>query len=380
MDGSQFLLHCTDLNVTQLKTINTARSLAGAVCTIMVLSILIYTIVRKAFVTVLQRLFIYLVLATVLQEALIAVSFEHQFQYPGQDELCTGYGFIIQWSGVVMFNFALGIMLYLLYLVYAQLRRVPCAHITKSNKVKKTLECIYVVFILTFPLTYLWIPFLHENYGLSGASCWMRALNDNCTNVGLADQLIFAYGAYEGVGAAAILVSISISIVYCKVSNIYPDAKRLIRRTLSLTAFLLAYVVVISIPLAIRLQAGITGSRQHFILWITWAIAIPISHTIFIFGFLFSFYSGNICRCLNTKFNPAKICHCLKKGGLLKAHENAETDHDATIKPSERVSLPSVTYFSIPYTDGFTDASPAEKRPLVHKADTGYSTCSATDS
>ncbi len=317
----------------------------------------------------LQRLFIYLVLATVLQEALIAVSFEHQFQYSGQDELCTAYGFIIQWSGVVMFNFALGIMLYLLCLVCAQLRAVPFTPITKSNKAKKIVEGIYVVFILTFPLTYLWIPFLHNNYGLSGASCWMRALDDNCTNVGLADQLIFAYGAYEGVGAAAILVTILISIVYCKVASIYPDAKRLIRRTLSLTVFLLAYVVVISIPLAIRLQAGIMGSRQHFILWITWAIAIPISHTIFIFGFLFSFYSGTMCRQLNTNFTI--LCNFLKKGKLSKAQENGETDHVATMKPSERVSLPS-------YTDGFTDANQAEKRPLMNKTDTGYSTCSAT--
>ena len=269
--------------------------------------------------------------------------------------------------------------LYLLYLVYAQLRRAPLAKATKSKKAKRIIECIYIVFILTFPLTYLWIPFLHGNYGLSGASCWMRALNENCTNVGLADQLIFAYGAYEGVGAAAILVTIIISIIYCKVANIYRDAKKLIKRTLCLTVFLLAYIVVISIPLAIRLQAGITGSRQHFTLWITWAIAIPISHTIFIFGFLFSFYSGTMCRCLNTKFKPAKLCNCLKKGRLLKAQENGETDQNVTIKPSERVSQPSETYFSIPYTNGFTDASQAEKRPIVYKTDTGYSTCSTTD-
>ena len=116
-----------------------------------------------------------------------------------------------------MFNFALGIMLYLLYLVYAQVRREPFARLTKSNRAKKIIECIYVLFILIFPLTYLWIPFLHDNYGLSGASCWMRALDDNCTNVGLADQLIFAYGAYEGVGLAAICVTLTISIVYCRV-------------------------------------------------------------------------------------------------------------------------------------------------------------------
>ncbi len=234
------------------------------------------------------------------------------------------------------------------------------------------------MFILLFPLTYLWIPFLHDNYGLSGASCWMRALDDNCTNVGLVDQLVFAYGAYEGVGLVAIFVTLTISIVYCRVAYAYPDAKRLIRRTLSLTGFLIAYVVVISIPLAIRLNTGITGSRQHFILWITWAIAIPISHTIFIFGFLFSFYTRAICGCKKTKMNTT-LCGCLERGSSSKARTNILTI-DATIKPSERVSFPSDTYFSVPYTGGFTDV---ENNPLVLKTDkdkdTGYSTCSNTD-
>ena len=341
MDRSQFLLNCTDLNVTQLKTINTARSLAGAVCTLSVFSILIYTLIRKAFYTVLQRLFIYLVLATVVQEALIAVSFEHQFQYPGQDELCTAYGFIIQWSGVVMFNFALGIMLYLLYLVYAQVRGEPFVRLAKSNRAKKMMECIYVLFILLFPLTYLWIPFLHNNYGLSGVSCWMRALDDNCTNV--ADQLIFAYGVYEGVGLVAIFVTVTISIIYCRVAYVYPDAKRLIWRILSLTGFLIAYVVVISIPLAIRLNAGITGSRKHFILWMTWAVAIPISYTILIMGFMFSFYCGTICRFRKTKGSTTTICFCLKIDKLPRTQITLYP----TIKQTDRYRTSSTDSFIV---------------------------------
>lgn len=388
-DGSQFLLNCTDLNVTELKAVNTARSIAGATCTILTILILLHILCTKAFTSILQRLFLYLVLATIFQEALIAISFEHQFQYPGQNEFCTAYGFVIQWSGVVMFNFALGVMLHVLYLVYVQLRSDPFARLSRSPTGKKVAEIVYVLFVLIFPLTYLWIPFLHGNYGLSGASCWMRALDENCKNVGLADQIIFAYGVYEGVGAVAILVTIIMSVIYCRISQVYPDARRLIRRTLTLMVFLFAYIIVISIPLAVRLQAGIKGARQHFILWITWAIAIPISHTIFIFGFLFSFYSvRRVCGLSQIK-KAAKKCSCCKKRRR-NEHETRYSNRTArskgtkrvvlsseqnTVPPSERVTAPSCSYFSVPYTDGFTDICSEDKTPLMsgHEKDTGYS-------
>ena len=283
-----------------------------------------------------------------------------------------------------MFNFALGIMMYVLYLVYVQVKGEQFARLKGSKHGKKIVECIYVLFILIFPLTYLWIPFLHGNYGLSGASCWMRALDDNCNNVGLADQLIFAYGAYEGVGAVAILVTIGIAIVYCRIAKAYLDARRLIKRTLLLLAFLFAYIVVISIPLAVRLNAGITGARQHFILWITWAIAIPISHTIFIFGFLFSFYSVRVCGWGQIKRTVCGRCDCkCRRRGNNRGSQNTSkrkrltvTFDENTIPPSDRVSPHSQTYFSIPYTDGFTDVrSPTENAPLVSQRDkdTGYS-------
>lgn len=337
-----------------------------------------HILVHKAFTSALQRLFLYLVLATLVQEALIGLSFEHQFQYPGQTELCTGYGFIIQWSGVVMFNFALGLMLYVLYLVYIQIKQEPFTQLRRTRYGKRLVECVYLIFILTFPLTYLWIPFIHDNYGLSGASCWMRALDENCKIVGLADQLIFAYGAYEGVGVAAIFVTIVISVVYCRIARDYPDARQLIKRTLLLLIFLLLYVFVISLPLVVRLDAGITGSRQHFILWITWAVAIPISHTIFTFGFLFSFYSGRmLCSCGQV----AKVCR-KRFTHLKRRNDRHETQTDKKIsavsdgnkfKPSDRLSPPSQSYFSIPYTDGFTNHS-SETCLLVDQLDrdTGY--------
>ena len=395
---SQFLLNCTDLNITQLKTINTARSVAGATCTLIITLILLHILCNKAFTSILQRLFLYLVLATIVQEALIAVSFEHQFRYPGQREFCTVYGFFIQWSGVVMFNFALAVMLHILYLVYVQLRGEPFPRLTRSTVGKKLAEILCVLFIVMFPLTYLWIPFLHGNYGLSGASCWMRALDENCNNVGLADQIIFAYGAYEGVGAVAILVTIIMAIIYCKIARVYPDARQLIRRTLMLMVFLFAYIIIISIPLAVRLQAGITGARQHFILWITWAITIPISHTVFIFGFLFSFYSvRRVCAWSQIKravcsLKNCNCCSCCCKQRKRSGYERQNptrtvasrgtkrviySSEQNTVPPSDRVTAPSQSYFSVPYTDGFMDVHSCsdDKTSLMlgRERDTGYS-------
>ena len=44
------------------------------------------------------------------------------------------------------------------------------------------LECLYVVLIFIFPLTFNWIPFIGNTYGRFGAWCWIRTINyDDCS-------------------------------------------------------------------------------------------------------------------------------------------------------------------------------------------------------
>ena len=42
----------------------------------------------------------------------------------------------------------------------------------------------------------MWIPFLHDAYGLAGAWCWIRQKDDNCDSLlaGKIEQYVLGYG------------------------------------------------------------------------------------------------------------------------------------------------------------------------------------------
>ena len=107
--------------------------------------------------------------------------------------------------------FSIGIIIHLLYLVFSKIKGKSPTSISQKSK---TLELFYIVAVCIVPVTYLWFPFIHDNYGLAGAFCWMRALDENCTNVGLEDQVIFGYGFSIISGIVGVFATIAL-LVFC---------------------------------------------------------------------------------------------------------------------------------------------------------------------
>ena len=77
----------------------------------------------KAYTSTLQRLFLYLTIVTVIQEACITMNVEHQFQYNGQETFCEWIRIVSQWTGMMVYLVTLGIIIYLLYKVYEQFKK-----------------------------------------------------------------------------------------------------------------------------------------------------------------------------------------------------------------------------------------------------------------
>ena len=358
-DGSQFMLNCTELNVTQLKSINMTQSLTAFACLIIVTVILLQICLFKAYRTVFQRMFLYLIVSAWILEAQISVRIEHQFYYEGQHHMCKMYGFLTQWSVISMFLFSLGIIIHLLYLVFSQIKGKSPTSISQKSK---TLELFYIVAVCIVPGTYLWIPFIHDNYGLAGAFCWMRALDENCTNVGLEDQVIFGYGFSIISGIVGVFATIALLVLYCRIAQHFPEAKKLLLRTLILVIFLLAFVLVISLALVVRLYTAITGRHQTYSVWIMHGVAIPICHIIFPVGYLICFYSWNWFRWTTLKraaMKNWKCCFaCCKKAKTVRTYAKNKgpdsTVNVCTHPESSRVSDLSNTYFNVPYTNEFT--------------------------
>ena len=118
---SQFDLNCTNFTVAQLKTINLARGLTGAISLVMVSLILLFLIFYKAYRSALQRLLVYLTMVTCLHDISFVLQIEHQFEYNGQNKFCAFIGFFDTWTSTVLYLFILQINLFLVYTVHKQL-------------------------------------------------------------------------------------------------------------------------------------------------------------------------------------------------------------------------------------------------------------------
>ena len=336
LSSSQFQ-HCGALNDSQLKVLNLTMSVSGGVGTIITLIILAGLLYGRAYKTVLQRLFMYSVLATMVHEILHLAQIEEQFQYRHQDQVCMHLGFLCNWSGWVMYVFNLSIILYLVVVVYQQLRGAACKF---SRWCKGLAECLYVLGCIVFPVAIVWVPYKQDEYGLNEGYCYIRAFGDNCTDIELKEVLIYAYSFYEGVGLLAVIIAVAIVIVYWTLSFFLTDAKRLLKQILILVLAVILYIIMLNIVLLYVLVAPSYFLQIFFII-----LATP-TDLIFLFGYLLAFYSSVFRRKLAVR---EKRRH----------HHQYDDDHGkeyGTFRDSSRQTLPSSTYCDIyiPFTGEFT--------------------------
>ena len=304
------LLNCTNFTTHQLKNINLARSLSGLLCMTLVILILVVLVFYKAYKTTLQRLFLYITAATVLEEAAFSLAIEHQFFYAAQNKLCEFYGFFLEWTVSVTNYLILCKIFYLFYLI--------CCHYrgTTGGLYRKNywwlVEGFCLLFAICFPLTYVWIPFLHGTYNLAGGWCWIKTIDRSCRNVGLKDEIIFGYGVFETVGIVTIVLSVMFAILYCRLACVHKIVRHQHLITLWQTIFLLGFlttsVVVLTLGFAVRIYTGLVKLEEEFSLWITLAIAPPLYQIIYPLGFLVYLYSIK-------KFNE-KRSRMLGKNGI----------------------------------------------------------------
>ena len=82
----------------------------------------------------------------------------------------------------------------------------------------KKLELVYILLSVLFPLLHVWIPFIHNSYGIAGAVCWIRDWNDNCpTNKyeeGTIEQFVLWFGPlFVSLTVCVVAVGIVLSVL-----------------------------------------------------------------------------------------------------------------------------------------------------------------------
>lgn len=376
---TQFLINCTTLSLEQLKHKNLAISISAMVCFVLTAAIIFLLIFYRAYRTVLQRFFQYLTFVTLLHLFFISMDIQLQSNWSHGPELCKWQGFIRQWTATMTYFFVFVITMYLVGKVYRELKStssITIVNLRHQRLHQFVWEGAVVACVVLLPLTFLWIPFYHDTYGIYATSCWIQKVDGHCNkSIGGIEQI--AMVSVLRIIMIIVIVSFSIlSILFCRFACYYHDTRKAHLRTIRQTFLLMCFFVVSSLieltGLIMYVYSAISGTAvDSYVFWLVYDIAMPFSQLVIPSGFLvylFSFQWKSIKRASEEWKAICKVCctTCSKHStccnlslSVSSSYSQREALHLSTDTPtapiSTRVSPPSQTYFSIKYTGGFTN-------------------------
>ena len=359
-DEPQFNMNCTNFTVEDLKFFNRLRNITALICAGIALAILLFLICQKAYSSLFQRLYLYLVIGTLLAETAVGLNIEHLWYYRRQETVCVWLGFFTQWTYVLVFILSYEIVVHLLCLVVTKMKGFssPQCQFVRSKCYTVTLEIVYIALPIAISTNFAVFPYVKKSYGVAGPWCWVRSLNDRCEPSGFVTQMVF-YSLYLSVGVIGMAASLVFAVIYFKMSK---EARHLLKKTLYVMFFQFIHLLVIMCNLSLRLYTLISRRDQLYGLWSAHAFTIPIGTIVFPLGYLLCFYPVIKVVVAFSK----RICHVYFK--LRVSGRQAEVPtltKLATAPRSDRVSQPSSTFFVVPHPDEMAEAS-----PLI--SDTGY--------
>ena len=190
---------CKDeLSPDEVEKILLARGLSGGISLILSISSMLSLLLFKRFfpkylrdICLTEGLLLYAAFTGVLRSIAVilqvhAVDYDPSSPSHSQQRLCRWTGFFDEWS---IWSVELSIQVIMLVLLI-QLA-FPNGRGVEVSK-KCWLKVLYVALPVAFPLLFVWIPFVTDNYGLAGGWCWIRARErDGTRAAGLAEGYIF---------------------------------------------------------------------------------------------------------------------------------------------------------------------------------------------
>ena len=363
-NSHQFNLNCTSFTMEELKLLNLTRAVTAMTCTLLLSFILFLVLCHKALSSIFQRLYIYLLIVTLLIEIFISLSVERQFQYTGQDKVCVFLGFTTQWLSVIQMIYTFEIIAYLFCIVVFAIRQENCfpQHLQHSRACRRLTEALLAILPIIAAFVYSWEPYVRGNhYGLAGAFCWIRSMDEVCRDVGTIDQMIY-YGLYELLGIIGVVVQIIFAVVYCRLSSSMKEARYLLRQTLIVMIFKFVYTLTITFQLGVRLYTGLSKHQSYYAMWMTFSFVSPFRQLLFPVGCLVCFYPvkvmfmDSLCRKMwRTCCN--RISSSNSSSYEVVGNPNVTFARRATVPESTRISQPSYTYFIVPHPDLIGEAS-----------------------
>ena len=366
-----FNMNCThDLCIEKWRSLNLVRSLLAFLGSLVILIILLFLIYYKTYSSLFQRLYLYLIIATLLNELVGVVSIEHQWYYPRQEMVCVWVGLFTGWTYVLLFIFSYEIIFYLLFLVVSKIKGIEFSQcgVRCIRCFAIAIELVLIALPLFISTAFAVPPYIQDRYGIAGPWCFVRSLNYNCTPTGEVFQKAF-YGMYMALGVAGIVATVIFLVVYCKLSSSFKEVRYLLKRTLCVLVFKFFHILMIMCSVACRLYTLRARRHELYGLWLLHAIAVPLGVLVFPLGYFLCFHpvGGSIVQFVYR--NIIQKC-CRHMTSLDFDGEQSLTLLRATAPASNRISQPSTTFFFASHSDQPSKGS----HPAV--SDTGYGSTS----
>ena len=223
-----------------------------------------------------HRLSLYLLISALLCSATMLLQMVvNKIQYENSF-LCAIVAFMVQFSIWTKFLFTTVVVVVLsgLVLCYCLVQKV---------------EYFYVPFSFLFPVTFTWIPFLNNAYGLAGGWCWIRTHDEDCNLIlaGLIEQFALCYVPLLILctfnTGLIIVMTFILSYRGCKKSSSYDHVdqktmryRQALKETLPLIAYPIIFQILGWLALANRLYRAISDSyTNEEVLWVVHAMADP---------------------------------------------------------------------------------------------------------
>ena len=274
-------------------------ALSLAACVVALLLACIFKVGRRFT----HRVSLYLLIAAALTEATFCL----QTTLYNYDQASTGYvvgckmiGLLLEFSVWVMLLYMSVLVFHLACLtILIEIRSTILIGVTyrvlittlsepAGSALTKTrrrqallLETCYVLAPLIIPLSFVWIPFLHDAYGLAGAWCWIRDNYDNCSPnlAGKIEQYALWYVPLFVLCILDTIIIAVILVILCKRLFIDSTADTVYKSTLRENAPLMIYPVFYQIfnwvAVAQRIHETIT-SDASYVLWMMHAVIPPL--------------------------------------------------------------------------------------------------------
>ena len=298
---------------------------SGLICAFTCAAVIAVMFIIKVFHSLTHRLILYMLIGILFFSLTVvfqALGLWLNFWKGTNEYVCIIESFLLEYSVWVMFLSTLMMTLHLISLVL-----FPSCYENISK-----LEPFYVIFPWVFPAVISWIPFIHNNYGVSGPWCWIRLYNKDCTinKEGIIEIYAVWYGDLT-IGlifnnVALIIIAITLCRHSCRSSTAL-DYRKALKQTLPLIFYPITYQILSSFGIANRIYESFSGGKSpawmsylHAATAPSWGLFAPI------FTLL---YFSILKKCWNVK---GILRHCFNRRRNVMASSSAVVINDCVTR------------------------------------------------